>query len=149
MKWRLALCAALMLAACNRLPTDPDGTLDRVRAERGFRVGLIATGGTPADRRLENAFLARIARATGARPVVKQGASEPLLLDLEDGGLDLVVGPLSSESPWLERVALLPSLGAVAGPHEVEITPIARNGENRWIMLLEREARAVAAGESK
>lgn len=148
MKWRLALFAALTLAACDRLPTDPDGTLDRVQSERRFRVGLIATGGTPADRRLESAFLARIARSTGARPAVKQGASEPLLLDLEDGGLDLVIGPLSSESPWVERVALLEPLGAVPGPHEVQVTPIARNGENRWIMLLEREARAVAAGKS-
>jgi len=148
MKWRLAFCAALMLAGCDRLPMDPDGTLDRVRAERRFRVGLIATGGSPADRRPEAAFLARIARATGARPAVKQGASEPLLLDLEDGGLDLVIGPLSSESPWVQRVALLEPLGAVPGPHEVQVTPIARNGENRWIMLLEREARAVAAGTS-
>jgi DNA-binding transcriptional LysR family regulator len=149
MNWRLALCAALTLAACDRLPTDPDGTLDRVKAERRFRVGLIATGGTPADRRLENDFLARITRSTGARPEVKQGASEPLLLDLEDGGLDLVIGPLSSESPWVERVALLEPLGAVPGPHEVQVTPIARNGENRWTMLLEREARAVAAGKSR
>jgi ABC-type amino acid transport substrate-binding protein len=149
MKWRFALFAALALVGCDRLPADPHGTLDRVKSERRFRVGLIAAGAAPAGARPQAAFLARIARATGARPVVKQGASEPLLLDLEDGGLDLVVGPLSSESPWLERVALLPSLGAVAGPHEVVVTPIARNGENRWIMLLEREARAVAAGESQ
>jgi hypothetical protein len=148
MKWRLAFCAALTLAACDRLPTDADGTLDRVRAERRFRVGLIAAGGAPAGAGPQAAFLARIARATGARPVIKQGASEPLLLDLEDGGLDLVVGPLSSESPWLERVALLPSLGSVAGPHEVLVTPIARNGENRWIMLLEAEARAVGGGKA-
>jgi len=145
MKWRLAFCAALTLAACDRLPMDPDGTLDRVRTERRFRVGLIAAA-PQADRRPERAFIARIARATGARPMVKQGASEPLLLDLEDGGLDLVIGPLSSESPWVERVALLEPLGAVPGPHEVQVIPIARNGENRWITLLEREARAVAAG---
>ncbi|HEU0097591.1 MAG TPA: hypothetical protein VFQ67_02340 [Allosphingosinicella sp.] len=148
MKWRLALCAALTLAACDRLPTDPDGTLDRVRAERRFRVGLIATGGAPAGGGPEDAFLARIARATGARPAVRHGASEPLLLDLEDGGLDLVIGPLSSESPWVERVALLEPLEAVPGPHEVQVIPIARNGENRWIMLLEREARALGAEKS-
>ncbi|HEX8062141.1 MAG TPA: hypothetical protein VF535_02900 [Allosphingosinicella sp.] len=34
-KWRLALCAALTLAACGRLPTDPDGTLDRALASVG------------------------------------------------------------------------------------------------------------------
>lgn len=149
MKWRLAFCAILMLAACDRLPMDPDDTLDRIRSEHRFRVGVIATGGAATDRRAEAAFLARVARATGARPMVEQGASEPLLLDLEDGGLDLVIGPLSSETPWVQRVALLPSLGSVPGPHDVLVTPIARNGENRWIMLLEREARAVAGGGSR
>jgi ABC-type amino acid transport substrate-binding protein len=146
MKWRLAFCATLTLAACDRLPMDPDGTLDRVRSERSFRVGLIATGNAPVNAGLERAFLGRVARATGARPTMVTGASEPLLLDLEDGGLDLVIGPLSSESPWVERVALIEPLGAAPGPHKAVVTPIARNGENRWISLLEREARGVAGG---
>jgi len=143
MKWRLALCAALTLTACDRLPRDPDGTLDRVRSERRFRVGLIAAGDAPAGLERERLFLARVAEATGARPLIETGASEPLLLDLEDGGLDLVIGPLSSESPWLERVALLEPLGPAPGPHKAVVTPIARNGENRWIMLLEAQVRAV------
>jgi ABC-type amino acid transport substrate-binding protein len=147
MKWRLALCAALALAACDRLPRDPDGTLDRVRAERRFRVGLIATGGTPIGAEPESVFLARVARAAGAQPVLKEGASEPLLLELEDGRLDLVIGPLSPESPWVDRVALLRPIGETVAPQHLLLTPIARNGENRWIMLLEREARTVAAGE--
>ena len=137
MKWRIAFSAALALAACDRLPTDPDGTLDRIRSERRFRVGLIATGNAPIGADRQRLFLARVARATGARPVVETGASEPLLLDLEDGGLDLVIGPLSTESPWVERVALLEPLGAAPGPHQAVVTPIARNGENRWITLLE------------
>lgn len=144
MKWRLAFCAALALAGCDRLPRDPDGTLDRVRAERSFRVGLIATGDRPIGDGRTNAFLARVARATGARPVVKTGASEPLLIELEDGQLDLVVGVLSPESPWLGKVALLRPIGETVAPQHLLLTPIARNGENRWIMLLEREARAVA-----
>ncbi|MEA3008869.1 MAG: hypothetical protein QOJ91_561 [Sphingomonadales bacterium] len=148
MKWRIALCAALALAACDRLPTDPDGTLDRIRSERSFRVGLIATGNAPIGAQRQRLFLARVARATAARPIVETGASEPLLLDLEDGRLDLVIGPLSSESPWVERVALLEPLGTAPGPHKAVVTPIARNGENRWITLLEREARAVA-GEAR
>jgi hypothetical protein len=145
MKWRPALCAALALAACDRLPQDPDGTLDRVKAERRFRVGLIATGGTPVGAERESAFLGRIARVTGAAPVLKQGATEPLLLELENGGLDLVVGPLSPESPWVGKVALIRPIGETLEPQHLLLTPIARNGENRWIMLLEREARAVAA----
>ena len=149
MKWWLAFGAALALAGCDRLPRDPDGTLDRVRSERSFRVGLIATGGGRVAAEAESAFIKGVARAAGARPLLEEGASEPLLLDLEDGRLDLVVGPLSSESPWLERVALLPPIGEGAGPHHVLVTPIARNGENRWIMLLEREARRAARGAER
>ena len=146
MKWRLALCAALALAGCDRLPRDPDGTLDRVRAEKSFRVGLIAAGDRPIGDGRTRAFLAGIARATGAQPVLKLGASEPLLIELEEGQLDLVVGVLSPESPWLGRVALLQPIGETVSPQHLQLTPIARNGENRWIMLLEREARAAAGG---
>jgi hypothetical protein len=32
------------------------------------------------------------------------------------------------------------------GERRVGLSPIARNGENRWIMLLEREARDLRAG---
>ena len=149
MKWRLALCAALALAGCDRLPQDPDGTLDRVRAERRFRVGLIAAGDAPVGVEETKAFLARVAAATGARPALKEGASEPLLIALEDGELDLVIGPLSPESPWLGKVALLRPIGESLAPQHLLVTPIARNGENRWIMLLERQARATAAGRSR
>ncbi|HYE26855.1 MAG TPA: hypothetical protein VEA61_01280 [Allosphingosinicella sp.] len=147
MKWRLALGAALTLAGCDRLPRDPDGTLDRIRAEQRFRVGLIATGDAPTGAELESVFLGRVARATGATPLLKQGASEPLLLELEEGGLDLVIGPLSPESPWVDRVALLRPIGEIRAPQHLVLTPIARKGENRWIMLLEAEARATLAGE--
>jgi hypothetical protein len=146
MKWRSAFFMALALAACDRLPQDPDGTLDRVRAERRFRVGMIATGDTPIGADRTRAFLARVAAAAGATPDLKEGAAEPLLIELEDGKLDLVVGPLSPESPWLSRVALLRPIGEAVAPQHLLLTPIARNGENRWIMLLEREARAVAGG---
>jgi ABC-type amino acid transport substrate-binding protein len=148
MNWRFAFCAALALAACDRLPQDPDGTLDRVRAERRFRVGLIATGRAPVERGQSSAFLARVAAATGAAPIVKEGASEPLLVELEGGDLDLVIGPLSPESPWLGKVTLLRPIGETVAPHHLLLTPIARNGENRWIMTLEREASAVMAGNA-
>lgn len=147
MKWRFAFCAALVLAACDRLPMDPDGTLDRIRSERRFRVGLIAVGDKAVAPERQRLFLARVARATGAEPMFKQGASEPLLIELEEGKLDLVIGPLSPESPWISRVALLPPVGETVAPQRLALTPIARHGENRWIMLLEAEARAVGDGK--
>ena len=90
-----------------------------------------------------------MARATGATPQLKQGASEPLLIELEEGRLDLVVGPLSPESPWVSRVTLLQPIGETLEPQRLALTPIARNGENRWIMLLEAEARTFATGTTK
>ncbi len=144
MKWGPVFCAVLALAGCDRLPEDPDGTLDRVKAERSFRVGLIATGDSAFGAEEQRAYLSRVARATGATPRVREGASEPLLIALEEGKLDLVIGPLSPESPWLSRVALLEPIGETRTPQHLALTPIARNGENRWIMLLEAEARPFA-----
>ena len=148
MNWRLAIGAALALAGCDSLPKDPDGTLDRVRTQRSFRVGLIATGDVEIGGDRRDAFLRRVAQATGAAPAVKEGAAEPLLLELEDGQLDLVVGVISPDSPWVGRVTLLKPIGETVAPQHLLLTPMARNGENRWIMLLEREARAVAAGSA-
>jgi hypothetical protein len=147
MNGRLVLYAALALAGCDSLPKDPDGTLDRVKAERSFRVGLIATGDVQIGAERRDAFLRRVAAATGATPSVKEGATEPLLLELQDGRLDLVVGIISPDSPWVSRVAQLKPIGETLAPQHLLMTPMARNGENRWIMMLEREASAVAAGQ--
>lgn len=142
----LILCALLCAAGCGRIPADPEGTLDRVREDRTFRAGLISSGERRAAGTEEKKFLDRVAAATGARPILTEGAAEPLLLELEEGGLDLVVGPVGPDSPWKKRVAILRPIGMTIEPPSLLIVPIARNGENRWIMLLEREARAVRAG---
>ena len=146
MKWRLALCVTLALAGCDYLPRDPAGTLERVQREGRFRVGLISPGETAVDREAERGLLIRVAEAAGAQPAVELGASEALLLELEEGRLDLVLGPLSKDSPWLGRVALLEPIGGPLATEELAITPAARNGENRWIMLVEREVRAMSKG---
>jgi hypothetical protein len=133
------------LLGCDSIPRDPDGTLDRVRASRTFRVGMIASGDHRPGDGLERAFLDRVAAATGAQPVTVQGAAEPLLLELEDGRVDLVIGAVGSETPWKTEVAVLRPFGETESPPGFLLVPIARNGENAWIMLLEREARAVRA----
>lgn len=145
-----ALLILVLLAGCGQFPKDPDGTLNRVRAEHVFRVGIVAPGPGPGTlgRQQTQAFLAGISAATGAKPSVSTGASEPLLAKLEDGKLDLVVGALDPASPWVKRVAMIPPLHerVSLGEHYL-LTPMAKNGENAWIMLLEREAReAVAEG---
>ena len=131
---------AALLAACDPIPRDPERTLDRVRATRIIRVGEVAGDAAGAWRPL----LARVAAATGARPAWQRDSLEPLLLRLEAGELDLVVGGVfAKRTPWKSRVTLGPVLRKDG---EVGHHAVARNGENAWVMLLEREARALGHG---
>lgn len=139
MRWLAPILAALA-AACGPLPRDPENTLDRVRAERAFRVGLVAgRAGSAGDR-----VVAAVARATGARPVAREGQLEPLLLALEAGRLDLVVGGrFDPDTPWATRVAL----GTPLDRRDADGTQAfvaARNGENAWIILVDRAAKRVS-----
>lgn len=141
MKPATLFAAALLLAGCDSIPADADGTLERVRGERRYRVGLIATlDGLAPDR--SGALLSRLSKATGARAAIEPGAAEPLLTRLEEGGLDLVIGEFAEKSPWSARVALTEPIATRGG---IVLLAAARNGENGWISLVHREARAAAA----
>lgn len=127
----------LLLAACGPIPRDPEGTLERVRREHVIRVGLVAGDRAGVWRPL----LGRVAAATGARPRMETGALEPLLLRLERGEIDLVAGgTFAEDTPWAKRVTLGPVLRRKGGSAQ---HLVARNGENAWITLIEREARAL------
>jgi ABC-type amino acid transport substrate-binding protein len=142
---RFPLALLLVTAACSDLPKDADGTLDRVRSSHVLRVGLVPPPPGPLAA-ARGDYLARVAAATGARLAVREGASEALLLDLEQDRLDLVIAPTTPGTPWKTEVAVLKPLvqTQAEGGDEKErllLTPIAKNGENAWVMLLEREAR--------
>lgn len=143
------LVALLILGGCTDIPKDPKGTLDRIRAERVFRVAMIEPLGGAEGKAAANTFLERVAHATGAKVSLVTGAAEPLLLRLEDGQVDLVIGTMAPDSPWIPRVAMLPSLLEQTRDRHLLLTPIARNGENAWIMLLEREAHATRAEQRR
>lgn len=141
MKWWLPL-AVLSLGGCSYFPQDFDGTLGRVQDERGFRVGLVAgSKGGPCPN-FAAPYLARVAEAAQAAPHAVEGAAEPLLGALRRGELDLVLGQLDRKSPWGTEVSILEPLAADC-PGGVEYSAIARNGENRWIMLLEDAGRSL------
>jgi ABC-type amino acid transport substrate-binding protein len=134
------LATALLAVGCDAIPADPDSSLDRVRAERRFRVGLIASHaplpGEAAD------LLQRLSRATGAKAALERGPAEALLNRLEEGDLDLVLGEFAEKSPWAAKVTLSEPI-ATNGP--IVLAAAARNGENAWIALVHREARAAAS----
>lgn len=122
----------LLLAGCSDIPRDPDRTLERVTREHRFYVGLVAANDGSDWQRV----LARISKITGARPIIRPGSLEPLLLELEEGKLDLVVGArLDAKSPWMKRLTIGPPLGEKADSPTAERL-VTRNGENAWIMLV-------------
>jgi hypothetical protein len=145
MKWLPILLALPVLGACDGFPRDQSSTLERLRQEQVVRVGVVASAAPSPHAARLRALVERSAAAAGARPLVLEEAAEPLLLMLEAGEIDLVVGEFDRSSPWYSRVHLLPPLTSEKrGESEVEATGAARNGENGWIMLLEREAKALS-----
>jgi len=131
------LAAALLASGCDAIPADPDGTLERIRSERLFRVGLIASDAPAPDGAA--VLLRRLSLATGAKAAVERGPAEALLTKLEDGGLDLVLGEFAEKSPWAAQVTLTDPIGPAGA---IILAAAARNGENAWIALVHREARA-------
>lgn len=143
---RAAILISAVLAGCGGIPRDPEGTLERVRRDHLIRVGLVTGAGQQGGDRWRD-LLAGLSRATGARPAIRQDALEPLLLRLEAGDLDLVVGGrFAEDTPWKTRVALGPVLDhrpvAQGAPTE---HAAARNGENAWVILIQRQAKALDA----
>lgn len=137
------LAAALILSGCGNYPRDPEDTLNLVRQNGSFRVGLIAGGDAQSDKTSE--LIERIAAATGAQPATISGDAEPLLMELEEGKLDLVVGTFDEKTPWDTRVTVGPPLERrLEGKSHQQFAPAMRNGENAWIALVERQVRDIA-----
>ncbi|WBQ19057.1 hypothetical protein [Sphingobium yanoikuyae] len=139
----LVLGATLLLPACEALPVDPENTSQKIVRDRQFTVGLVA--GTTQERMVEQ-LLGEVAKRTHARPRVVSGATEILLQGVSKGKLDLVIGEFTKNSPWQTDVAFGPPLrssGLKSDP--LELKAAMRNGENRWITLVERASRAVSA----
>ena len=130
----------LALAACGPYPRDVAGTLERIEQSGHLRVGL--TELRPSDEPAVRAFIARIERATGAKAELDRGPLESQLARLDEGELDLVLGEFAEDTPWLASVAVIEPLASrKRGERRFEVAPVTRNGENRWVALVEREVR--------
>lgn len=59
-----------------------------------------------------------------------------------------MIGDFADDSPWADHVALIEPLSSrKTGERSVGLTPVARNGENQWIGLLEQQARDLKAAQ--
>lgn len=149
MGWRMRALFPLfffsLLAGCGDIPRDPDGSLERIRRERILHVGMVDGADLQSIRRAD-ALIAALAKDTGANPAVTRDGQEALLLRLEAGDLDIVVGGrFAEDTPWKTRVTLGPPLASeTAAANTLDDHAVTRNGENAWIVLVQREARKVA-----
>jgi hypothetical protein len=129
-----------MLAACSPYPRDIGKTLDGIEERGTVRVGLVAM--RKVDEPLARAFIGRLERATGARAVLDRGPTELQLARLHQGAIDVVLGDFTSDSPWMNEVAIIePIVNRPAGDRSLGLSPVAANGENRWVGVLEKAAR--------
>ena len=137
----------LILAACAPYPRDVEGTTDQIRRQGIVRVAFAELD--PRQAAIARNYAERVAAEVGAQ-VGQQpnGTTESVFARLEEGELDLVIAEVAADSPWLTDVAVLEPLSRRrAGQRLLTLSPVARNGENRWIGLLEVEARDMAAGQ--
>lgn len=136
---------AVGLAGCTSsgYPADPEGTLDRVRGGV-LRVGVEhhppfvelgpgEPGGTEAD------LVRRFAAELGARVEWTASSEEALMTAIEKGDLDLVVGGLTTDSPWTTHAALTRGYAETTGPdgESVELAMAVPLGENQMLVRLE------------
>jgi polar amino acid transport system substrate-binding protein len=130
--------ALLALGASCGLPRDADGTLNHVRGGV-LRVGVslnspwtIRSDTTLAG--TEVSLVAELARQLGARPTWRVGTESTLLAALEARELDVVIGGLTTTSPWAGRVAFARPYDTGSTPSHVMATS---PGENAWLVHVE------------
>lgn len=141
----LILLALGLLAGCDVLPRDPEGTQKTIEAAKRFSVASADATSLRGERRVAP-LIAELEKRTGARAQWEAVSGEVALKHLADGRLDLVVGHFRKDSPWKTEVAFGPPLATTGSKDDpIELKPAMRNGENRWIVTVERAVRAVSA----
>jgi polar amino acid transport system substrate-binding protein len=141
-----ALAVLIVLAGCGiSIPADPEGTLERVRGGT-MRVGVspnepwteLNDNSPPSG--IEVDLVEGFAESLGARIEWSGGGEESLMEELRRGELDLVIGGLTSKSPWTDKAAITKPYAEAeneAGKQE-KLVMAARMGENAFLLALER-----------
>jgi len=100
----------LLLTACSDLPRDPKQTLQHIEGNQ-IRVGLvenppwvIRTNGEPAGAEVE--LVKNLAQELNATPVWFWGSEQKHLEALKNYELDLVIGGITSDTPWSKEIGL-------------------------------------------
>lgn len=143
----IALTLALALALCGcglSIPTDPEGTLDRVSGGV-LRVAIsdnppfteIHDDGPPTGAEVE--LVTEFASTLNSEIQFLTGGEEALVTEMEKGDADLLIGGLTDKSPWFEKVALTGPYTTIDRPDGTEssIVMAVPLGENAFLVALE------------
>ena len=151
----LAAVVVAVLAGCGiTIPADPDGTLERVSGGV-LEVGVasnpphtVTDGEQPTG--IEVELAASFAEALDASIVWTEGSEQSLVQLLETGELDLVIGGISEQTPWSDRVAVTRPYapGVLADGSTSGLVMLAPMGENAFLAALERHLDAAMQPES-
>jgi polar amino acid transport system substrate-binding protein len=124
----LAAVLALTLAACG-IPRDPEGTLARV-SDGVMRVGVTDAPpwvelGDAAPDGIEVRLVEQLAEELDAEIEWVEGSEQELFGAIKGRDLDLVVGGLTSETPWSAEAAVthpyLTTAALVAVPEDMQM----------------------------
>lgn len=142
----LLFIACFWTATCSvgcDLPRDPEGTLERVRGGR-LRVGVTAhvpwtdwenDGRGRRVSGIEVELVKRFATEMNAEIDWIRGSESELLTSLENYDVDLVLGGLTDDTPWSDRVGLSRTFAETGEGKHVLATP---PGENAFLLRLDR-----------
>lgn len=134
------------LAGCGvTIPTDPDGTLDRVAREQVVRAGAapnrdwVRVEGPDRPAGHEVRLVEEFAAGLGARVEWTVGTEEHLVTLLEEGDLDIAVGGFTDQNLWVDMAALTRPYAevTVGGTTEKHVMMLPL-GENAWQSELEQ-----------
>jgi hypothetical protein len=124
------------------VPTDPDGTLQTVTGGE-LRVGVSSdegladvSKGTPTGPLID--LVDRYAESLDADIDWTIGSEETLVVMLEEGDLDLVVGGLTDQTPWADRVGVTRGYNEIEGADGRAIVMFVPLGENAFLTELEK-----------
>lgn len=147
---RLLPCLVVLLTtACGAtIPSDPHGTLDRVR-DGVLRVGVAASppwtelpqgADTAEPTGVEVELVERFADELDARVEWVTGGEADMITELEEGRVDLVIAGLTADTPWTAKAAATRPYTTVLdarGRSEQHVMAV-RLGENAFLVALER-----------
>ncbi len=138
----LVLVGALLAGCGLRIPSDPDGSLDRIdgatlHAGASLSDGLVheRPDGTPAGPLVD--LVETFADEQDATVEWTIDSEEVLVGMLESHELDVVVGGMTDRTPWTDRAGVTrgyPGIDGSAGRPLVMLVPL---GENRLLSSLE------------